>query len=290
MKNDVPICPLLSIVIANYNFGQFLKEAISSVLDQECPDVELIVVDGGSADNSVEVIKRFSSQLAWWCSEKDSGQSEAFNKGFRHARGKYLTWLNADDVMPTGSLSRIVSELRRHPTCEWFTGNHLRFLESDKTIIQVEWGPNYYPKILQKKNSPLVIFGPSTFFTKYAYERVGRIDETLHLAMDTDLWLRFQAAGIKQRRINCYCWAFRMHEKSKTAEYEGHKHVSHGSGAKLAMEHLKAASKVSYRPSAIIRCLMMVFRIFDGSFAKRFFERKRLLGANITSHMVAVCN
>ena len=242
--------PLISIVIANYNYGRFLEDAIQSVLAQDMgDDVELIICDGGSTDNSVEIIKKyaaglppntsreefelqppnskfqppnskpqtFNSQLqtlnskliSWWCSEKDGGQSAAFNKGFSHARGKYLTWLNADDVIPYGALKIILASMRAHPDCEWFTGNHLRFLESDKVIIQVEWGPHFYPKVLQRKNSPLVIFGPTSFFAKSAYERLGGIDESLHLAMDTDLWLRFQSAGIKQRRINCYCWAFR---------------------------------------------------------------------------------
>ena len=105
--------PLLSIVIANYNYGLFLEEAIRSVLVQKCPDVELLVVDGGSSDNSVEIIRRYSDDLAWWVSEKDRGQSNAFNKGFAHANGKYLTWLNADDVMPRGCLETITAEMRR---------------------------------------------------------------------------------------------------------------------------------------------------------------------------------
>lgn len=270
--------PLLSIVIANYNFGRYLGDAIESVLKQGESEVELIIVDGGSSDNSVDVIKNYQDKLAWWCSEKDNGQSHAFNKGFAKAKGKYLTWLNADDVMPEGSLVQILSELRKHPNCEWFTGNHIRFVESDRTIIQVEWGPNYYPKLFQHKNSPLVIFGPTTFFSKAAYERVGRIDETLHLSMDTDLWLRFQAAGIKQRRINCYCWAFRMHEDSKTAEFEGHKHVTKGPGPKLRAEHNISMMKVGYKQSCMLRYIMLMWRIIDGSFIKRFFEKRRLLG------------
>ena len=91
--------PLLSIVIANYNYGRFLEEAIQSVLSQSCNDYELIIVDGGSTDNSVEIIKKYEDKIAWWVSEKDKGQSDAFNKGFAHAKGKYLTWLNADDIL-----------------------------------------------------------------------------------------------------------------------------------------------------------------------------------------------
>ena len=99
---------LLSIVIANYNYGRYLEDAILSVVSQGVGDkVELIVCDGGSTDNSIEVIRKYADKISWWCSEKDGGQSAAFNKGFMHARGKYLSWLNADDVIPKGSLRKI---------------------------------------------------------------------------------------------------------------------------------------------------------------------------------------
>lgn len=272
-------CPLLSIVIANYNFGRFLNEAIQSVLCQcEDNEVELIVVDGGSTDNSVPIIKSYADRLAWWCSEKDNGQSHAFNKGFSHAKGRYLTWLNADDVMPKGALSIILSQLKKYPECEWFTGNHIRFLESDKTIIQVERGPHIYPKFLQFKNSPLVVFGPTTFFARTAYERVGKIDESLHLAMDSDLWVRFQAEGIKQRRINCYCWAFRMHEASKTAEFDGHRCADDNPRSKLVAEHMVTKTKVGYHTSRLLWYLILCLRLLDGSYIRRCLDRRRLMG------------
>lgn len=276
--------PLLSVVIANYNFGKFLADAIHSILDQGCSDdVEVLVVDGGSSDNSVDVIRSFGKQISWWVSEKDSGQSDAFNKGFSHARGRMLTWLNADDVMPRGCLKHILHEIKKCPNCDWFTGNHLRFLESNKEIIQVEWGPKWYPACLQQKNSPLVIFGPTTFFSKRIYESVGRIDESFHLAMDTDLWLRFQSAGIKQRRINCFCWAFRMHGDSKTAEFEGHKYAEKSACAiKLDAEHKRAAAKVGYEPSKWLRIIGLALRVLDGSFVRRAYLRRKLLGTVYT--------
>ena len=143
------IYPILSIVIVNYNYGRFLEAAIESVLSQGMDEkVELIIVDGGSTDNSVEIIKKYAgetisrvernveickcaneatansqlvggglshfhtstllhSRISWWCSEKDKGQSDAFNKGFAHARGKYLTWVNADDIMPRDVCRRL---------------------------------------------------------------------------------------------------------------------------------------------------------------------------------------
>lgn len=289
--------PVLSIVIANYNFGRFLGAAIKSITSQcsssvVCDDgrtrlaldeelLELIVVDGGSVDKSVNVIKENEGFLTWWISEKDRGQSHAFNKGFAQAKGKYLTWLNADDIFLAGCLRFVIKALVRHPTCSWFTANHLRFLDSDKSIIQVEWGPNWYPRILQHKNSPIVIFGPSSFFSREIWERVGKIDEDLHFAMDTDLWLRFMAAGYKQRRINCFCWAFRMHEASKTAEYEGHRYSEDGPTSKLKAERQIAVCKVGYKESRLIRLLSLSLRILDMSLIVRQIKRITLLGKSV---------
>ena len=140
--------PLFSIVIANYNFGRFLEDAIRSVIAQDMGEqVELIICDAASTDNSVEIIKKYAQGLppntlrsewnnpssesklndvnliTWWCSEKDGGQSAAFNKGFAHARGRFLTWLNADDLLLPDSLRSIADAIHDNPTCQWFVGN-----------------------------------------------------------------------------------------------------------------------------------------------------------------------
>lgn len=264
--------PLLSIVIANYNYGRFLEEAIQSVVEQDGFDqCELIIVDGGSTDNSVEIIRKYADKIAWWCTEKDSGQSAAFNKGFSHAKGEYLTWLNADDVFVKGCLRRVITAMERHPDCEWFTGNMLRFLE-DGRVIEIGWGPHWYPSFLQRKDSPVVVFGPTTFFSKKIYEAVDRIDESLHHAMDYDLWLKFMMMGIKQRRVSCFCWAFRMHEASKTAEFGTHK-ISPELRARAKREERYIYNNTGYKCSKAVTVLMKLWRIFDLSIPRGIFYR-----------------
>lgn len=254
---------ILSIVIANYNYGRFLETAIRSVLDQNNDQIELIVVDGGSSDESVDIINRYSSRLAWWVSEKDKGQSDAFNKGFAHANGRYLTWLNADDVLVPGCLDKIIDTMRAHPECEWFTGNFFRFTEDGRVTV-VGWGPNYYPHFLQRRNSPIVVYGPTSFFSKKIYDEVGGINNDRHYIMDTDMWMRFIVRGIKQCRIRCFCWGFRMHEASKTAEFGDHS-VSPETFAKISSERAQSREETGYQTSRWMRKVIKLWQVVDGS-------------------------
>lgn len=256
---------VLSVIIANYNYGRFLEAAIRSVVNQDGFDeCELIVVDGGSADESVEIIKKYSNKISWWCSEKDKGQSDAFNKGFAKAKGKYLTWVNADDIMPMGCLKKIVKELKSHPNCEWFTGNFFRFLE-DGRVCEIGWGPHYYPAFLQTPRTNVAVFGPSTFFAKELFDRVGGMRVEQNFMMDTDLWIRFIMSGVKQRRINCFCWAFRMHLDSKTAEYGDHK-LAPDQRARFEQERKASLERNNYHASHLLRRIFLLWRILDGSF------------------------
>ena len=271
---------LLSIVIANYNYGHFLGMAIESVLSQQMGDkVELLVVDGGSTDNSVEIIKKYADRITWWVSERDKGQSDAFNKGFAHAHGKYLTWLNADDIMPDGCLKKIVRELERHPDCEWFTGNLYRFTD-DGRVVECAWGPNYLPKWLQSCGQPVAVYGPSTIFTKELFDRVGGMKLYQNFMMDTDLWMRFIVFGVKQRRINCFCWAFRMHEDSKTAEFDDHR-LSQEQRAKFEAERKRSILETGYKPSAMNRRLIQIWRLLDGSALKGMWLKRSFKHAEV---------
>lgn len=294
--------PILSIVIANYNYGRFLEEAIRSVLSQigegknqvRSGEVELIIIDGGSTDNSVDVIKKYanglppdhlssklyplrSSSITYWVSEPDKGQSDAFNKGFARARGKYLTWLNADDVLVSGSLRKILLQMKCHPECEWFTGNMFRFTE-DGSFVECPWGPHWIPRCLQGKGMPIAVYGPTSFFAKRIFDEAGGMKTCQHFMMDTDLWMRFVMMGVMQRRINCFCWAFRMHADSKTAEFGGHQ-LSEEKKRLFELEAQECLKQTGYCCSRTIRVLLLVFRILDGSLLVKCWyslSRKRI--------------
>lgn len=271
--------PFFSIVIANYNYGDMIGDAIESILHQNCDDYEIIVVDGGSKDNSVDVIKRYEKHISWWVSEPDKGQSNAFNKGFSHANGKFLTWLNADDIFLPGTLMAVKNALISHPDASWATGNLVRFLNDGK-IIDFPWGPNVLPQWLQGPGRVTVVFGPTTFWSRKSYEALGPIDESLHYTMDTDYWCRLNMAGYKQVRVNHACWGFRMHEYSKTAEYDSHE-LSDDRKSQIKEERLYVIEKNHYNPSVVWRLLGVFMRCIDGSALKTLYNKYYIKGQNI---------
>lgn len=296
--------PLISIVIANYNYGRFLEEAICSVVAQGMGEkVELIICDAASTDNSVEIIRKYACGLppkthrsewqddaklqtpnckliSWWCSEKDKGQSDAFNKGFSHACGKYLTWLNADDIYLPGALIAAERAFAHCPQAQWATGNFIRFNQHNKIIIEAEWGPHYVPFILQGKIFPLSIFGPTVFWSREAFDAVGKIDENLHYTMDSDYWRRLTMSGFKYVRINHDVWGFRMHEESKTAEFGSHSRTAERK-REMIEETRVSMARSGYRPNRVGGMLKIFMRIVDGSYLRKVWRGCFLVGRNI---------
>lgn len=208
--------PLLSIVVANYNYGRFIEEAIQSVILQNASDqIELIICDAASTDNSVEIIKKYRDRIAWWCSEKDGGQSEAFNKGFAHAKGRFLTWLNADDIMLPGAFQSFRKAVEANPGKEWFSGETV-YVDVEGRVVTsglASWSAWFR---LLRIPSWARITAPATFFSRRLFELTGGFDEELRYVMDTDLWIKFTRLGHNVHYLRTMCWAFRLHEESKT--------------------------------------------------------------------------
>ncbi len=209
--------PLLTIVIPNYNYARYIGDAIESVLAQSCNDYELIVVDGGSNDMSIDVIKKYADNIAWWVSEPDKGQSNAFNKGFSHARGRFLTWLNADDVMLPGTIEKLKRNAEQFPKCEWFVGgviwldDHLRVHSCHRSKAFSD---------IRARAGLVSAWGPSSFFATRLLNAVGGVDERFQYTMDTDLWLKFaMVQKAKYRICSDYAFGLRLHKDAKMSAH-----------------------------------------------------------------------
>lgn len=202
----------LSIIIPSYNQGQYLEDALTSILSQKTNEIEIIVMDGGSTDQSVEIIKKYEKHITFWQSQKDNGQSDAINQGFRKASGEYVTWLNSDDVLLSGALNAILSEIGKYPEYNWFLGNVL-WLDKEGKIIKVgkvEKECWFWNKRYLFSNG-----GPTAIMKREYLLEIGALREDFHYMMDTELWYRYIKLGNPFRRIRTYCWGLRLHEQAK---------------------------------------------------------------------------
>ncbi len=270
--------PFLSVVIATYNYGSMLEEAICSVINQSDKDFELIIVDGGSKDNTVDVIRKYEKYISWWVSEPDRGQSDAFNKGFTHAKGEVITWLNADDLMLPNTIS-VIKKCFANRNVDWVAGNMVCFDTETKKITKVFFGPSYYPKFLQGANKRISVFGPSSFWRRSLYNKIGPINEDLHYTMDNEYWARLTIAGVKLYRTNHYCWGFRIHEKSKTASEFSHERPKEVA-EKVALEW-KHINGLGYRLSKKWEIIYLLGRILDMSYLRGLIYNKLYAGKDV---------
>ena len=204
--------PIVSIVTPSYNQARFLTETILSVLTQDYPNFEYIIVDGGSTDGSAEIIKQFTDKLAWWVSEPDLGQADAINKGFAHANGKIFAWLNSDDTYLPGAISQAVESLLAFPDAALVYGDANLIDEQGSIIGRF---PSRQTDLHRLLRGSVHIPQQTTFFWSRFWEQAGPLDPTFNMAMDYDLWVRLAklASLIYVPRL----WAnFRLHNEGKS--------------------------------------------------------------------------
>jgi glycosyltransferase involved in cell wall biosynthesis len=176
----------VSIVTPSFNQGRFLEQTIRSVLEQVPPPDEYFVIDGGSTDSSVEIIKKYESQLTGWVSEKDKGQADAINKGFRQAKGEIVAWINSDDYYLPGAIQTAVEMFNKHPDAGLIYGNVLSVDENSKSFnVQT-----FKPLNLLDLMSFRIISQPAVFMRRSVLEQAGFLDLSYHMLLDHHLWLR----------------------------------------------------------------------------------------------------
>jgi GT2 family glycosyltransferase len=182
---------LVSIVTPSYNQALYLEQTLQSVLEQDYPRIEYIVVDGASTDNSFEIIKKYNERLAYWISEKDSGQAEAINKGFARAQGEILAWLNSDDYYLRDTISAVVKYFDENPEVVMLYGDMLAVNGDGQTINVLK----YRQYSLQDLLCFQIVGQPSVFFRRSALEKTGLLDTSFHFMLDHHLWIRLAQQG-----------------------------------------------------------------------------------------------
>jgi len=211
-KGMIPVKPLVTIVTPSYNQARFLDETIQSVLSQNYPNIEYIIIDGGSTDGSKEIIQKYIDRLAYWESVPDKGQTDAINKGFARATGEILAWLNSDDILLPGAVLAAVEELQAHPKAGMVYGNTTLINKKGQKIGDF---PAAQTDLKRLKRGYVHIPQQAAFFRADLWKKVGPLDPSFYFAMDYDLWVRIarEAPLLYIPKL----WAsFRLHGEGKS--------------------------------------------------------------------------
>jgi glycosyltransferase involved in cell wall biosynthesis len=208
----------LTIVTPSYNQGCYIAESLESVRNQKYPQVEHLVLDGGSTDNTVDHLRSLDDSPDWkhlrWQSGRDGGQSDALNRGFLLASGDIIGWLNSDDRYRPHCFEAVMRAFAEHPEVDVFYGDYT-FMDEGGTVRKVRREIEFNPFILMY-HRVLYIPTTSTFFRRRIFEEGNLLREDLHYAMDYEFFLRLSAAGYRIRRIPQIMADFRFHPQSKT--------------------------------------------------------------------------
>ena len=268
--------PLFSCVIPVKGERPYFDEALASLMSQGMgDDLEIIVQDGdereigvrgqelGVSDGGLEGVR--------WFREADKGQSDALNKGFKKARGEWLFWLNADDVLLAGALKSLELKVKslEFKDVEWIAGDMV-LIDGEGKVIRCQKDRGSFRAY---EGKPIRVFGPSSFFRRELFERVGGLDVNLRYCMDTDLWCRFREAGAWFKKTGSYVWGFREHDGSTTtgAKKPGEQARQ---DREVAAMHERRGVKMT---AGGVRALRLR-RLLDGSFIKAIFDTIRFKG------------
>jgi glycosyltransferase involved in cell wall biosynthesis len=255
-----PQYPKISIIIVNYNLGNFLEQCIQSVVNQGYPNLEVIVIDGGSTDNSIEILKKYQKYFTYWVSEQDEGQYDAVNKGFKKSTGNILAWINSDDKYLPKSFFVVADIFSKYSDVQWLTGLPKEYTEEGSILGRITLPWARWSKFRFYTNDFQFIQQESCFWSRSLWERSGSgLDTNFKLAGDMELWSRF----------------FR-HEKLHSTVFElaGFRYRKSGQRSKeCRVEYLKECNEVIKREQKrmplkfkFLRPLMYFNRWFFGPF------------------------
>lgn len=244
--------PLVSVITPSYNQGRFIRATIESVLSQDYPRIEYIVMDGGSRDETVAVLKEYGNRLRW-VSEPDGGQTNAINKGLGMATGEIVAYLNSDDLYLPGTVSRVVEAFARNPPVDIVYGDFHAIDERGVVMDRIKTIPFDHQILLYDAN---FICQPASFYRARLIDEIGSFDEALHFLMDYEFFLRAAKRRAKFRMLPHYLAAIRYHGQCKTLSDGVYPWIEE----RRLLKHRYTRAKLRGHPSAL-RLLGMLYRL-----------------------------
>lgn len=206
--------PKISIITPSYNQAEFIERTILSILEQDYPNIEHIIIDGGSTDGSADIIRKYASQLTYWVSEPDRGQAHAINKGLQIATGTWVAWQNSDDVFYPRTFSQLVQAAHDHPKADLIIGNMNLIDKDDRLIRDVKYVRPSYAGLIAEG---MVLTNQAAFWRRRLHGELGFLNESLDCGFDYEWFLRVLAGGRCAAHVNAAWGGLRLHEDTKTS-------------------------------------------------------------------------
>jgi glycosyltransferase involved in cell wall biosynthesis len=230
--------PKITIVTPSLNQGRFIEETIKSILNQGYPNLEYFVIDGGSTDETMSIIKKYDEHIDFWTSEPDNGQAAAINKGFAKASGQILAWLNSDDTYESGVFAEVAKMFERHPEADVISGR-CRIWSGDARDRLIAPSPlrcfDDFLKIRTNWTNDRLIVQPEGFFRRRAFEKIGRIREDLYYVFDACMWMDMARTGCIFQSVDQHWANLRVHKDQKISSVTG----TYEELARLAWDQLR---------------------------------------------------
>jgi glycosyltransferase involved in cell wall biosynthesis len=207
----------ISIVTPSFNQARYLERTIHSVLDQDYSNIEYIIIDGGSTDGSVDIIKKYASKLAYWVSEPDTGQANAINKGLRLTTGEWVAWQNSDDIFYPGALSQFAKACEGETGLDLMIGNMNLIDENDGLLRHMKYVTPSYRSLLAEG---MVLTNQAAFWRRDLHAKIGFMDESLDCGFDYEWFLRVLGKCGRAKHVNRTWGGLRMHADTKTSNLQ----------------------------------------------------------------------
>lgn len=264
--------PKISIVTAVYNGADFIEQTIKSVLEQNYPNLEYIIVDGGSTDGTTEIIRKYSDKLAWWVSEKDDGLYSAVQKGFEHSTGEIMAWINSDDYYSKHCFKTVAEIFSENSKIEWLTGFSIHYDEKDRIIDA--WRSRDFTRLDFLMGDYKYVQQESTFWRRTLWEKAGGRLAKYRLAGDFELWLRFSRYA-QLYCVNSYFAGFRVRSKNQLSLDGRNEYLAEAADAiakeKPSEMEKKAIKKIKFWRG--IEKIIAKTKIFNKNIPNRFIRK-----------------